>query len=694
MKTLKLAAVVSSLALMSACGSSSDKQVKADAVYQNGYVYTVDASKSVAQAVAVKGGEIVYVGSNDGVQKFINDDTKVVDLENKMMLPGLHDVHIHPTGIVDVDMCGFGVEPKNLDEIVSALEVCKTTYQYAEGEMILALQWNSYEGNGVTENYSNLREALDAVSTTQPVYLQGPDGHSGAANSFALNQVKNAAGEVVGINKTTLAGVWAEYAPFVGVDAEGNPNGYLTESAMHLAGVPNFLYPLQQNPQELPKIPEKLNKYGITSVQDAYTGADELALYKTLADNGDMTFRLTTAQAYDVTDYVGNNGINYDGLVQHLVDTKNAMNAYPLIKADSVKVMVDGVQEGNVWEAPPTLPTSVMLNDFKQPIMDLSNVEQGELALIGYVNTDSEACVSVRNNPDNFDETSEKNSFKDANGFYPVQCTQEAGELLAADANSLLIKEQGVNTKTFLNEFVSKLDAADLTVHMHCVGDGASRAAIDAIEAAKTKNPSSTLPHAIAHMQVVHPDDQQRMGELGIYLAYTYSWAIPGYEYDLSVMPFVDELSDLTPTSLYNPENYYMQAVYPTKTTKDAGAVLVAGSDAPVDTREPVPFVHMATAMTRSDFVDENLVVLNENQVLNVHEIIEAYTINGAKALRQDDLVGSIEVGKRADLIVIDRNIVQLAESENPEDVIGVYDTQVLTTIFDGKVVYNVAQPE
>ncbi|NVK36938.1 MAG: amidohydrolase, partial [Gammaproteobacteria bacterium] len=68
MKTLKLAAVVSSLALMSACGSSSDKQVKADAVYQNGYVYTVDASKSVAQAVAVKGGEIVYVGSNDGVQ--------------------------------------------------------------------------------------------------------------------------------------------------------------------------------------------------------------------------------------------------------------------------------------------------------------------------------------------------------------------------------------------------------------------------------------------------------------------------------------------------------------------------------------------------------------------------------------------------------------------------------------------------
>ncbi len=692
MKTFKHTALVSSMALLAACGSdSSDKQVKADTVYQNGYVYTVDERKTVAQAVAVKEGEIIFVGSNSGVNAFIGSGTQVVDLENKMMMPGLHDVHIHPTGIVDVDMCGFGVEAKNLDEIVDALEECKETYQYADGEMILALQWNSYEGNGVTANYSNLREALDAVSTTQAVYLQGPDGHSGAANSYALNQVKNASGDVIGINKDTLADEWKEYAPFVGVDAQGNPNGYLTESAMHLAGVPNFLFPLQQNPDELPKIPEKLNKYGITSVQDAYTGPSELALYKTLADDGQMTFRLTTAQSYDVSDYVGGNKINYQGLVADLVETKNSLSQYPFIKADSVKIMLDGVQEGNPWETPPTLPTSVMLNSFKQPIMDLS---QPSLSLTGYVDTNSTECLNVRANPADFDEISEKDAFNNTYGFYPVQCSLESGELLAADANSLLIKEQGVNTKTFLNNFVTALDGAGMTVHMHSVGDGATRAAIDAIEAAKVAHPDSTLPHAIAHMQVVHPDDQKRMGDLGIYLAYTYAWAIPSYEYDLSVMPFIEELSDLSPASIYDVNNYYMQATYPTRTTKDAGAVLIAGSDAPVDTREPVPFVHMATAMTRSDFVGEELIALNADQVLNVHEIIEAYTINGAKALRQDEQVGSIEVGKRADLIVIDRNIVALAESENPEDVIDVFDTQVLTTIFDGKVVYNVAQPE
>jgi len=689
MKKAILASAV--LAALAGCGSD-DESSGADLVFENGYIYTSDDAQTVVEAVAIKNGNIIFVGDNEGVQAYTDGDTRVVDLEGKMMLPGLHDVHIHPTGIVDVDMCDLGMTPMDLDALVSALELCKTTYQYAEGEMILALSWNSYEGNDATENYANLIQALDAVSTTQAVYLQGPDGHSGAANSYALSQVKNGADEAVGITKTTLANEFSDYAAFVGVDAQGNPNGYLTESAMHLAGVPDFLYPLRENPQELPKIPEKLNKYGITSVQDAWTGPEQLELYKMLADDGQMTFRLTAAQAYDVSDHLGDNAIDYAGLVAQIEDTRDSLAGYPYMKADSVKIMVDGVQEGNIYENPPTLPTSVMLSDYKQPILDLSQLDQGEISLSGYVDTSSEECVAVRANPANYDELSEIQAYQTEFGYYPAQCAKEAGELLAADSNSLLIKGQGVSTQTFLNRFVTELDSAGLTVHMHAVGDGSTRAAIDAIEQAKAANPESELPHAIAHMQVVHPEDQQRLGDLGVYLAFTYGWAIPGYEYDLSVMPFLDELADLSPASLYNPDNYYMQAVYPTKTAKDAGGVLVAGSDAPVDTREPVPFVHMATGITRNDFVGEELVTLNENQVLTIHDVLQAYTINGAKALNQEDIVGSIEVGKRADLIVIDRNVVALAESEDPEAIYGIYDTQVLTTLFDGKVVYNVAE--
>ena len=691
MNTFKKGLSISSLALLAACGSDSNDALNADTVYQNGYIYTSDAKQSVVQAVAVKDGQIVFVGTTAGAQDYVDADTTLVDLENKMMLPGLHDVHIHPTGIVDVDMCDLGVEEMNLDELVAALNVCKTTYQYAEGEMILALQWNSYIGNGPTANYGNLIEALDGVSSTQAVYLLGPDGHSAAANSVALASAKNSAGEIVGLSKTTLQTTFSRYAPYVGVDSDGNPNGYLTESAMGVAGVPDFLYPLRENPQELPKISEKLNKYGITSVQDAWTGPEQLALYKTLADEGGQTFRLTAAQAYDVSEFTSQQTVDYTSLVNEVKATRDSLAAYPFIKADGVKLLMDGVQEGNILEVPPTLPTSVMLDHYKQPIINLSQFDEGVVTLDGYVDTNSSVCQDVRANGANYDETAEIETFMANNNFHPGQCAQVKGEVLGADANSIVLTENGVSTTEFVNKFVSALDKADLTVHMHAVGDGAVHAAIDAIENAKQENPNSSVPHAIAHMQVVSPADQQRLGELGIYAAFTYGWAIPDYYYDLSVMPFLDELADFEPASLYNADNYYMQATYPTKTVKDAGAVLVAGSDAPVDTREPVPFSHMATGMTRDDLVGEEPVALNANQRLTVHDMIAAYTINGAKALRQDDIVGSIEVGKRADLIVIDRNIVELAESENPDDVYEIYDTEVLATIFDGKVVYNVA---
>jgi len=359
-----------------------------------------------------------------------------------------------------------------------------------------------------------------------------------------------------------------------------------------------------------------------------------------------------------------------------------------------VKIMVDGVQEGDIWSAAPTLPTSVMIEDYKQPIINIS--PDWDITLGGYVDLNSAACLDVRTHGDQYDETEEVDAFVNANGFYPKQCAKEKNEVLAADANSLLLKNKNIATVDFLNGFVGALDKANITAHMHAVGDGAVRAAIDAIELAKDSNPASDLPHAIAHMQVVHPDDQQRLGELGIYLAYTYGWAVPDYDYDLSVMPFIDELRDFDAATLYSEDNYYIQAAYPVRSTKDAGAMLVAGSDAPVDTREPVPFVHMATGMTRDDLIGEGEAAqpyaLNANQRVSVHDMIAAYTINGAKALRQDHLVGSIEVGKRADLIVIDQNIVELAEdSNNPFAVYDIFETQVLTTIFDGKVVFNVA---
>ena len=442
MKRFKRALAFTTVALLAACGSDSDDSVSADAVYQNGYVYTVDNQQSVAQAVAVKDGDIIYVGTTSGAQQYVGDSTTVVELANRMMLPGLHDVHIHPTGIVDLDMCDLGVAEMNLEGLVAALNQCKTTYQYGANDEIFALQWNSYVGNEPSGGYTTLVEALDAISTTQPVFLAGPDGHSAAVNSFALNQVKNETGEKIGLNKTTLANEFSDYASFVGVDGQGNPTGYLTEAAMHLVQVPSFLSALTANPQELPKIAEKLNKYGITSAQDAYTGAEQLDLYKIMADNGDMTFRLTAAQGFDVAQHISEGQVNYDTLLADVLATQKSLENYPFMKSDTVKIMVDGVQEGDIWSDATTLPTSVMVENYKQPIINIS--PDWEISLGGYVDLDGAPCTDVRENPQSYNDDIEVSAFVTTHGFYPKMCAKEKNEVLAADSNSLLLKDKNI----------------------------------------------------------------------------------------------------------------------------------------------------------------------------------------------------------------------------------------------------------
>jgi predicted amidohydrolase YtcJ len=111
--------------------------------------------------------------------------------------------------------------------------------------------------------------------------------------------------------------------------------------------------------------------------------------------------------------------------------------------------------------------------------------------------------------------------------------------------------------------------------------------------------------------------------------------------------------------------------------------VLAAGSDAPVNSRDPRPFFNITAAVFRANESGE---VLNASEVLDTHTAIAAYTINGARALQQEDLTGSIEVGKKADLVVIDRNIVQLADQGASFDIL---ETKVLLTLFDGSIVYE-----
>ncbi|MFO1466965.1 MAG: amidohydrolase family protein [Steroidobacteraceae bacterium] len=118
---------------------------------------------------------------------------------------------------------------------------------------------------------------------------------------------------------------------------------------------------------------------------------------------------------------------------------------------------------------------------------------------------------------------------------------------------------------------------------------------------------------------------------------------------------------------------------------KAAGAILAAGSDAPVGTRDPQPFVNMAMAVTRRTPGQQPL---NAEQTISIQDVLDAYTINGARLQSRDREAGSLEVGKSADFILVDQDILALAASHHAGDVAR---TQVLETWFMGKNVYGKA---
>jgi predicted amidohydrolase YtcJ len=149
------------------------------------------------------------------------------------------------------------------------------------------------------------------------------------------------------------------------------------------------------------------------------------------------------------------------------------------------------------------------------------------------------------------------------------------------------------------------------------------------------------------------------------------------------LIPFIDKVAGNRFEDLYPADGYYAKNVYPFRAVKAAGGVLVAGSDAPVGSWNPMPFANMSVAVTRSR---GGRPAQNPSQSIPVRDVIDAYTINGARFLGRDRESGSLEVGKSADFIVLDRDILELGDRKQGEQMA---EAQVLQTWFMGKVVYE-----
>jgi hypothetical protein len=217
-----------------------------------------------------------------------------------------------------------------------------------------------------------------------------------------------------------------------------------------------------------------------------------------------------------------------------------------------------------------------------------------------------------------------------------------------------------------LKQAVTQLDKDGFQVHFHAIGDGAVRQSLDAIEAAHTANGDLGHRHHISHIQLIHPDDQPRFRKLGVIANFQPLWAYADdYIRDLT-LPFVSK-----ETAAY---------MYPIASMERSGAVVAFGSDWSVSTANP--FEEMETAITRMGSRGDTTTSWMPEERIRLPEAIAAFTINAAYTNRDEANSGSLEVGKRANLAVLDRNLFDIPPSE-------MSDTKVLLTLFEGKVVHG-----
>jgi predicted amidohydrolase YtcJ len=216
-----------------------------------------------------------------------------------------------------------------------------------------------------------------------------------------------------------------------------------------------------------------------------------------------------------------------------------------------------------------------------------------------------------------------------------------------------------------LNVAVTRFDAMGMQVHMHAIGDRAVRAGLDAIEAAQRENGRLDNRHHISHLQMINVDDIDRFAALDTAANFQALWAYPDvYIMELNLPVLGEER---------------IQGMYPLGSVERSGGRIVGGSDWDVSSANPLDAIE--TAVRRQDSLSDDGPVLNESERVSLSTMIDAYTINSAWLMHQENMVGSIEVGKKADIVVLDRSLFDIPATE-------ISDARVLETLLGGETVY------
>lgn len=267
--------IVLSVAALAACGPSTPP---ADLLFLNGTVYTAEDASPTAEAVAVRGDSIVFVGSSAEAERYRGEGTQVVDLAGKVLLPGFTDSHIHLAGVGERELSLNLEGTKSLDEMLARVKA--RVDSAAPGAWVVGRGWIETPW---TPRRFPTRHDLDAIAPDHPVFLTRADGHAGVANSAALRRA--------GVTRATRP-------PFGGDilhDASGEPNGMLIDRAQALvrSRIP------EASEEELERRvvvgAERSLSVGWTQVQDAGGGWDEVRRMERLFGAGQVKLRVYKA---------------------------------------------------------------------------------------------------------------------------------------------------------------------------------------------------------------------------------------------------------------------------------------------------------------------------------------------------------------------------------------------------------------
>jgi predicted amidohydrolase YtcJ len=576
--------------ILSGCAQDNLQQtdatkIIADTVYTNGKIYTVNEAQPWVEAVAIKDGKFISVGSSDDIATVTGQGTEVIDLEDGFAMPGIGDTHIHPAMVMPKRaFCGLPgtfYEPTE-EQTIDALKECIANYP-EDREWFVATGWTmpAFAPETLT------REFLDKLIPDRPAFIEDETGgHTAWFNTRAM--------EAAGVSRDTEDTAESFFSRTEGGDISG---------LAFEGGLNPFLDAMPPFDTELRKIAymkllDEASSKGITAVGDAYVFEVDLEAYHELKQEGRL-------QQHVVLYLGGNLGTPELTPVKEI---ERWWQAYDLPGHKAVKIGMDGAIES-----------------FTAPLVD------------GYANAD----VTATESPMPGDQLPDGEADK----------KEDVQAIIAADA--------------FAN-YIAELDAAGFQVKTHAIGDGAVRATLDGYEATIKANGNNSLRHHMDHCSLIHPDDFQRFVELDVSCTIWPPLNAPvGYNVG-AIKPVL------------KPETW--MRMYANRDRWDAGIRLVNHTDAPAAVLWP--WWGMEATVTRGVPGKLDVPKMSPEQALTVAEAIEAYTINTAWSLLVDDKTGSIEVGKYADMIVLNHNLLEIPETD-------IHKTEVQKTIFKGQVVYE-----